>query len=364
MNCPICGNYVEDGTNFCTACGARMSSFAGVSPDKIIVNQTPEEQMAIGDDTDTHLMPENYQDGVGDDSVTQLIPENYMKQQGDDSVTQLIPENYMQVQGDDGVTQFIPENHLDQYDAPKTMMPTWNEPQKPAFQQQMQTPNIQQPQMGFQLHQTQMQPNMQQPMAGPVYQQPQPMAGPVYQQPAMKPAVGIAASNKTVSVITVAILALAMVIAVIVAMKPLFYYTQSYVGSVYNNNATLQRFIMMEDPDGELDGMLKIVCFAVTGLYFLALLLSVAVMNKAKNATVKPAVKRSLLAFLLTALASGFMIFFDSFTREELGNDYDGMEKFNIYNVFIIACVVVAVATLINFFAAMAAKSKWKKNRY
>ncbi len=322
MNCPICGNYVEDGTNFCTACGARMSSFAGVSPDKIIVNQTPEEQMAIGDDTDTHLIPENYQDGVGDDSVTQLIPENYMNQQGDDSVTQLIPENYMQI------------------------------------------PNITQPQMGFQLHQTQMQPNMQQPMAGPVYQQPQPMAGPVYQQPAMKAATGIAASNRAVSVITVAILALAMVIAVIVAMKPLFYYTQSYVGSVYTNNATLQRFIMMEDPDGELDGMLKIVCFAVTGLYFISLLLSVAVMNKTKNATVKPAVKRSFLAALFTVAASGFMIFFDTFTKDELGNRYEDMEKFNIYNVFIIACVVVAVATLINFFAAIIAKSKWKKNRY
>ncbi len=98
MKCPICGDNVNDMEPFCPSCGADMGAFAKVTPDKVIYNQTPQEQQAVGDDSVTELIPENYMQTSGDDGVTELIPENYMTAQGDDSVTELIPENYMQVQ--------------------------------------------------------------------------------------------------------------------------------------------------------------------------------------------------------------------------------------------------------------------------
>ena len=107
MICPICNENIDDGIKYCTSCGAEVAAFAGVTPDKIIVNQTPEQQQEMGDDSVTQLIPENYMTAEGDDSVTQLIPENYMTAEGDDSVTQLIPENYMTAKGDDSATMLL-----------------------------------------------------------------------------------------------------------------------------------------------------------------------------------------------------------------------------------------------------------------
>lgn len=90
MICPICNEKIDDGIKYCTSCGAEVAAFAGVTPDKIIVNQTPEQQQEMGDDSVTQLIPENYMTAEGDDSVTQLIPENYMTAKGDDSATMLL----------------------------------------------------------------------------------------------------------------------------------------------------------------------------------------------------------------------------------------------------------------------------------
>ncbi|MBP3621456.1 MAG: zinc ribbon domain-containing protein [Lachnospiraceae bacterium] len=90
MICPICNENIDDGIKYCTSCGAEVAAFAGVTPDKIIVNQTPEQQQEMGDDSVTQLIPENYMTAEGDDSVTQLIPENYMTAKGDDSATMLL----------------------------------------------------------------------------------------------------------------------------------------------------------------------------------------------------------------------------------------------------------------------------------
>ncbi len=90
MKCPICGENIIEGERFCSSCGADMTAFGEVSSDKVIYNQTPEEQMEAGDDGVTQLIPENYMTAKGDDSVTQLIPENYMTAKGDDTATVMI----------------------------------------------------------------------------------------------------------------------------------------------------------------------------------------------------------------------------------------------------------------------------------
>lgn len=203
-----------------------------------------------------------------------------------------------------------------------------------------------------------------QQMMGGMYQQPQPMMAPVYQQPANTVSSGKAASNKNIASITVALLLAVTVIAVIVALKPLYYYTQSYVGGVYVNNATLMRYIQMEDPDGELDGILKILCFAVAGVYLVSMLINLSVAKKAKNISEKPATGKSFFAMVFAGAASGFLLFFDTFTKEEIGGRYDDMGKFNIYNVFIILAIAVVIMVVINFFATIGAKSKWKNNGF
>ncbi len=90
MICPVCKEEVQEGAKYCDSCGAELAAFADITPDKIIVNQTEDEQIALGDDSVTQLIPENYMDAQGDDTVTQLIPENYMTAQGDDSATVML----------------------------------------------------------------------------------------------------------------------------------------------------------------------------------------------------------------------------------------------------------------------------------
>ena len=150
MICPICNENIDDGIKYCTSCGAEIAAFAGVTPDKIIVNQTPEQQQEMGDDSVTQLIPENYMTAEGDDSVTQLLPENYMTAEGDDSVTQLIPENYMTAKGDDSATMLLdpldgkmPDNKPQGFKLAT--------PEQPAFVQQAYQPNMMMPgQMQYQ----------------------------------------------------------------------------------------------------------------------------------------------------------------------------------------------------------------------
>jgi len=116
MNCPVCG--MEMGNNqYCPNCGANMAAFQGVSQDKVIINQTPQQQMAMGDD-----------------SVTQLIPENYMNATGDDTATVMLDPNQ--------APQYMPNQQPMFAQAPVNNQPAFNQMPAGGFQQPIYNPNV------------------------------------------------------------------------------------------------------------------------------------------------------------------------------------------------------------------------------
>ena len=208
MNCPVCGTDVS-GNQFCPNCGANMSAFEGVSQDKVIVNQTPAQQMA-----------------AGDDSVTQLIPENYMNTTGDDTVTQLIPENYMSAQGDDTATVMLDPNQVQQY------MPN----QQPAFAQ-AQNMNQATPAYGYQP----MQPQFNQP----TYQSGNGQAS------SFSGVKTVPTVSKVFSLASLIVVVALLISCIVLITKPLFYITQSYTGGVFSKEEIEEAVISQDEDDYE-----------------------------------------------------------------------------------------------------------------
>lgn len=325
MNCPVCGMEVND-AQFCPGCGANMSAFEGVSQDKVIVNQTPEQQMA-----------------AGDDSVTQLIPENYMNATGDDSVTQLIPENYMTSQGDDTATVMLDPSQVQQY------MPN----QQPAFAQQPvfnQAPYM----------------NQTAPMNG--YQQPVFNQG--YQQGSGQ-MTGFGGAVKKVSAVSrgfglasLILMAVLLVSCIIFMIKPLFYITQSYCGGIFSNEEVEEAIIEQDEDDyEEANKSAQILFGAVAVLVLMATLNAWSCFARLNNNCVKSPVNKAVGNFVFGLI--GIAIFLvlknklDEIVSDGISYGPFSAEEaamFNVYSLIFVLGIVSVVVNLINIFTAASAK--------
>ncbi len=341
MNCPVCGIDVN-GNQFCLACGANMAAFEGVSQDKVIVNQTPEQQMA-----------------VGDDSVTQLIPENYMTAAGDDSVTQLIPENYMTAQGDDTATVMLDPSQTPQY------MPG----QQPAFAQAptsqpmfAQVPVNGQPAFtqapGMVAQQGMpMQGGYQQPQQS--YSQPQQM----YQQ-SFGGAKKAPSASKGVAIGSLALMAVLLVCFVIFITKPLFYICQSYVGGVASNEIIEDEIVGVDEDDyEEANNSAKLLFGAAAVMVLIGALNAWSCFARIKNNCVKSPVNKAVGNFVFGLLGVIIFVVIKSMLDEVVtdGISYgmytaDEAAMFNIYSLLTVLGVVTIIVNLVNIFTASAAK--------
>ncbi len=327
MNCPVCGTDVN-GNQFCPNCGGNMSAFQGVTPDKVIINQTPEQQMAAGDDT-----------------VTQLIPENYMTSTGDDGVTQLIPENYMTSQGDDTATVMLDPAQVQQ------RMPN----QQPAFAQAS-TPGFQQPygqpQMGYQ------QPAFNQAPVGGYqnnYNQPAGFGGGAKKSPA---------ASKWVSLASLIITAGLLIALIVLITKPLFYITQSYMGGVATNDEIEIAMIGQDQDDYEEANQSARLLFGVAIVFVLIATLNAwscyariskdcvkSPLNKAVGTFVLGLIGMIIFIVLKSMLDEVVVdgIYYGAFTPEDAA-------KFNVYNLSFLLGIVSIFVNLANIFTSAAAK--------
>ncbi len=326
MNCPVCGVNV-DNSQFCPNCGADISAFAGVPQEKIIVNQTPAQQMA-----------------AGDDSVTQLIPENYMSAKGDDSVTQLIPENYMSAKGDDTATVMLDPSQTPQY------MPN----QQPAF---VQAPNMNQAPMG----------GYQQPYGQPQQMYQNPQAG--YQQGAgFGGANNISNGLKIFALIGLLSLILAILVNVIFATKPLFYIYQSYVGGMYSDDVIEEQIEYEQRYDDDYEGVemaYKVFAIVIILLLVGGALNAWSAYSRVNNGCVKSPVNKSVGAFVFSLLAFAVIAFLRFGLGEELDDFFSSayysqsdLKKFNVYDLCYYVNLIAALVNLAEIFTSSSAKSK------
>lgn len=323
MNCPVCGTEVNN-SQFCTGCGANMSAFEGVSQDKVIVNQTPEQQMA-----------------AGDDSVTQLIPENYMTAAGDDSVTQLIPENYMTAQGDDTATVMLDPSQVPQY------MPN----QQPAFAQ---APTVQ-PMFA------------QAPVGG--YQQPYAQPQQMYQQASSQMSSfggvkKVSPASKGVAIGSLALMAVLLVCFVIFITKPLFYICQSYVGGVASDEIIEDEIVGVDEDDyDEANNSARLLFGAAAVMVLIGALNAWSCFARIKNNCVKSPVNKAVGNFVFGLLGVIIFVVIKSMLDEVVtdGISYgmytaDEAAMFNIYSLLTVLGVVTTIVNLVNIFTASAAK--------
>ena len=318
MNCPVCGTEVN-GNQFCPGCGANMSAFAGVSQDKVIINQTPEQQMA-----------------AGDDSVTQLIPENYMTSTGDDGVTQLIPENYMTSTGDDTATVMLDPNQVQQH------MPN----QQPVF--------------------TQAPAFNQQPYGQPVFGQ-APMGG--YQQSPVQSASfnggGVSPTvSKVFSIASIAIMVALLITCIVFVIKPLFYITQSYMGGVATNEE-IEEAVIAQDPDDyeAANSSARIFYGAVIVFVIIAALNAWSCFARINKNCQKSPVNKAVGAFAVGLIGVIIFVVLKNMLDEAIvdGIDFGGFTpeeaaKFNVYNLAYVLGLVSVVVNLVNIFTAVSAK--------
>ena len=324
MNCPVCGMEVND-NQFCPACGANMAAFEGVAQDKVIINQTPEQQMA-----------------AGDDSVTQLIPENYMTAKGDDSVTQLIPENYMTAKGDDEATVMLDPSQTPQY------MPN----QQPAFGQ---APINPQPAFA------------QAPMGG--YQQQYVQPQQMYQQPSAHmsgfgSAKKVSPVSKYVSIGSMALMVVLLFCFVIFITKPLFYICQSYLGGVASDEMIEDEIVGMDEDDYEdANNSARLLFGAAAVMVLIGALNAWSCFARIKNNCVKSPVNKAVGNFVFGLLGVIIFVVIKSMLDEVVtdGINYgiystDEAAMFNVYSLLTILGIVSVILNLVNIFTASAAK--------
>lgn len=325
MNCPVCG-METNGAMYCPSCGANMSAFEGVSQDKVIVNQTPAQQMA-----------------AGDDSVTQLIPENYMNASGDDSVTQLIPENYMTSTGDDNATVMLDPNLTAQE------MPN----QQPQFSQGP-AGIYQQPQFNQQQGMA-VQPGYQQAYQ-PNYGQPVSYGGAIKQSPAV---------SKVFSLASLVIMLALLISCVVLMTKPLYYITQSYVGGVMSGEE-LEEEVVGQDEDDYQDANNSARIFVVAVMIFVIIgaINAWVCFMRIKTNCIKSPVNKAVGAFVLGLFGSAIFIILKTMLDEVIsdGLNYGGFTPqeaamFNVYSLAFVLCIVSAIVNLVNIFTSSMAKT-------
>lgn len=305
MNCPVCGMEVN-GTQFCPSCGANMSAFEGVSKDKVIINQTPEQQLA-----------------AGDDSVTQLIPENYMSSTGDDSVTQLIPENYMSAQGDDTATVMLDPSQVQRY------MPN----QQPVFNQ---APSMVSTQGGYSQ-------NINASYGG-----------------VAKKVSGVSRGFSLASLI----LSLALLVSCVVFVtKPLFYIVQSYCGGIYTDEE-VQEAVVEQDEDDYEDTNTGVQIIVAVGilLVLIAALNAWSCLARLNNNCIKSPVNKAVGCFVFNLILTVPFIILKFMLDDVIVENSSGMftpeemDMFNIYDMIAVLGVVVVIISLVNIFTSASAK--------
>lgn len=327
MNCPVCGMEVNN-AQFCPSCGANMSAFDGVSQDKVIVNQTPEQQLA-----------------AGDDSVTQLIPENYMNSTGDDSVTQLIPDNYMNSMGDDSATVMLDPSQV------QAVMPAM----QPGFSQA--TANGFQP--GFnQAAANGFQPGFNQAAANgfqPGYSQ---SAGYGVKN------FGVPVSSKAFSLASVIVMLALLVCCVVLITKPLYYITQSYVGN-YITGEELEEEVIGQDEDDydEANQSARIFVAAVMFFLLIGFINSLSCFMRINANCVKSPVNKAVGAFVLGLIGAAIFVVLKVMLDDVVsdGIDYGDLtpekaKMFNVYSLSFVLCIVSVVVNFVNIITASVAK--------
>ncbi len=363
MKCPVCGGEYPEGALFCTECGANLASFANVSPEKIINNQTTGQQ-----------------EKLGDDSVTVLIPENYATAKGDDEQTVLIPENYATAKGDDERTVLLPEGSV----PPKTA----NKPQPSFVQQGTVQPQgfvqqgMVQPQQGF------VQQGMAQPQQGFVHQgmtQSQqgfvPQQNMNYQntmqnmnrQPAVPVNTTMMKLFSTFSAISAAVTA---VFIIVFLSNPIYYIFEHYIGEHPEFKEAWK--------SGELADANSMSEFVSTsGTYCIAALLAlvacvvisvIGIVKSQDKITARPASLFPLMTLLTGVMGSGIMLFFKFFfglgfkIGIEEASDGEDVERvierykmFNCYDWITVFIIVTVVVVIVNLIVAKTTESKWMK---
>ncbi len=308
MNCPVCGMEVND-VQFCPSCGANMSAFEGVPQDKVIINQTPAQQMT-----------------AGDDSVTQLIPDNYMTSTGDDTATVMLDPNLVSQRMPNQQPQFN-QGHVGGY-------------QQPQFNQQQGMP---------------IQPGYQQAYQ-PNYGQPVSYGGALKQSPAV---------SKAFSLASLIIMLALLVSCVILMTKPLYYITQSYVGGVMSGEELEEEVVGQDEDDYEdANNSARIFVVAVMILVVIGSINSWICFMRIKTNCVKSPVNKAVGAFVLGLMGSAIFVILKTMLDEVIsdGLDYGGFTPkeaamFNVYSFAFVLCIVSTIVNLVNIFTASMAKS-------
>lgn len=343
MNCPVCGMEINN-QQFCPNCGANMSAYDGVSQDKVIVNQTPEQQLAAGDDSVTQLIPENYMNSAGDDSVTQLIPENYMSVAGDDSATVMLDPSQVQQNMPTGKTAFNQAASMNMQPGYQQFDQAVGMNMQPGYQQFSQATGMA------------VQPGITQP-----YQ-----AG--YSQPTSyrAKASGVPVASKAFSLASLIIMLAMLICCVVLITKPLYYITQSYVGN-YITGEELEEEVIGQDEDDYEGANQSARIFVAAVMFFLLIgfINSLSCFMRINDGCVKSPVNKAVGAFVLGLIGAAIFVVLKVMLDDVVsdGIDYGDLTRenakmFNVYSLTFVLCIVSAVVNMVNIFTASVAKKE------
>ncbi len=324
MNCPICG-MDTNGAQFCSSCGADMSAFAGVSKDKVIVNQTPEQQLA-----------------AGDDSVTQLIPENFMNSKGDDSATVMLDPSQVQQNMPTGKPAFNQAPGMNMQPGYQQFNQAAGMNMQPGYQQFNQTAGMA------------VQPGTTQP-----YQ-----VG--YSQPTSYKAKNLAVpvASKAFSLASLIIMVALLICCLVLITKPLYYITQSYVGNYITGEELEEEVIGQDEDDYEVANQsARIFVAAVMFFLLIGFINSLSCFMRVNDGCVKSPVNKAVGAFVLGLVGAAIFVVLKVMLDDVVsdGIDYgdltpENAKMFNVYSMTFVLCIVSAVVNFVNIFTASAAK--------